>query len=571
MRMKRFLRSLSGVSDVFAALRNSFRAAAPKLTFGYYAESVEHEAGRLGSFVVGEDANQYRSRLIAEIIAADPDTREAYRQIQSAIAALPDAAERAHAPLHEVRYLMTYSITPNGPGLLVDIGSSPIYAVPLTTLKKWTLQPIPVLAFDYEKENLPFPTGSTDGVLICEVIEHFVLDPLHCLIEINRILKDDGFIVLTTPNAASWYAVHQALLQRHSSRWPVYAWNRPNSVNHIHAREYVASEVRALLDAAGFGDIELTTRDYGISPPYRPIPGFSCLDRGETIFVRARKKSLPKKRSYPPLYLDDVAFEGFQLDQPRQIGLSASQNIQQREILTTLSLLTPCSVRRFPKVRIGAAHDGGYIMLDDLDGIESCVSLGIGTDVSWDLAMANRGCKIFQYDDSVDQLPTDHSNFTFNKLRVGANDSPGVISIGMITSQVRKRFQSSILKIDIEGSEWEVLDATSSQDLGCFSQIVCEFHSMLNLLDSSWAARARRIFEKLCATHFSIHVHGNNYAGFIVAHGIPIPTVLEVTFVSRARYQQKECEQLYPTSLDQPNDPSGPDLFLGNFRFFERR
>jgi hypothetical protein len=102
--------------------------------------------------------------------------------------------------------------------------------------------------------------------------------------------------------------VYQALQQRHPSRWPVYAWNAPNSAHHIHAREYLAPEVKLLLEAGGFGDIALTTRDYGIAPPYRPIPGFDVNDRGETIFCRARKQGLPKKRSFVPLYLNDTEF-----------------------------------------------------------------------------------------------------------------------------------------------------------------------------------------------------------------------------------------------------------------------
>jgi SAM-dependent methyltransferase len=260
---------------------------------------------------VGEDAASYRARLIREIIAEFPDARAAYGIIREALQALTDPADREHAPLHEVRYLMTYALTPAGPGRLVDIAASPIYEAPLRQIKQWTIDAIPILAFDYEKDRLPFDDSSADGVLLCEVLEHFVLDPLHCLIEINRILKPGGFLVLTTPNTSSWFAVHQALQQRHPSRWPVYAWNVSNSLNHIHAREYVPGEVRQLLGASGFGDLALTTRDYGIAPPYPPIPGFPETDRGETIFCRARKVSPPLKRAVAPLYLSESDFTGF--------------------------------------------------------------------------------------------------------------------------------------------------------------------------------------------------------------------------------------------------------------------
>lgn len=293
------LKELLAIPQQVAALRSESAALRSRL---------EALAEHGNPFLVNEEALSHRQRLITEIIAADASAQQAYKLIQSAISKLPDQVERAHAPLHEVRYLMTYVMTPSGPGTLVDVAASSIYAAPLAELKGWMIKPVPVLALDYEREKLPFPDESIDGVLICEVIEHFVLDPLHCIIEINRILKPNGFVVLTTPNAASWFGIYQALQQRHPSRWPVYAWNAPNSLNHIHAREYLTWEVKLLLEAGGFGDIALTTRDYGISAPYRPIPGFALTDRGETIFCRARKRGLPQKRSFTPLYLHNVAF-----------------------------------------------------------------------------------------------------------------------------------------------------------------------------------------------------------------------------------------------------------------------
>jgi SAM-dependent methyltransferase len=257
----------------------------------------------------GDDAAAHRNRLLAQIMAEGSDCAAAYELILDEIAKLRDPEERAHALHHEVRYLTTYVMTPPGPGNIVDIAASDIYIRPLSALKMWAIQSIPALAINYETDRLPFPDGSADGVLFCEVLEHFVLDPLHCMIEINRILKPGGFVILTTPNAASWFSIYRALYQLHPSRWPVYVWNAPNSRNHIHAREYLTSEVELLLHAAGFGNITTLTRDYGIAPSYRPLAGFGQADRGETIFARAYKEGLPRKRSIKPIYLQDVDFE----------------------------------------------------------------------------------------------------------------------------------------------------------------------------------------------------------------------------------------------------------------------
>jgi SAM-dependent methyltransferase len=220
--------------------------------------------------------------------------------------------EREHARNHLVRYLMTYDMAPRGPGLLLDVAHSPIYTAPLTKLKQWTVEQVPILAIDYEKDRLPFSDGSMDGVLLCEVIEHFVDDPLYCLIEINRILKNKGFLLLSTPNVASWFSLYRLLAHKHPYRWPVYAHGHKNAKNHIHSREYVPNEIRDLIFASGFEVSKLITIDYGICPAYPPLPEADPSERGETIFCLGIKKSLPRKRRYTPLYLSDQDFDKFE-------------------------------------------------------------------------------------------------------------------------------------------------------------------------------------------------------------------------------------------------------------------
>lgn len=255
-----------------------------------------------------DTAAAYQSRLIENILFEDPGSDTALLMIQDAIEQIPDAHQRDHTKHHLVRLLQTFALVPKGPGTLVDVAASPIYAAPLRALKKWQISPIEILAFDYERDPLPFEDGSQDGVMLCEVMEHFIVDPLFCFHEINRILKKGGFFVVTTPNVASWFGVYQALRNMHPNRWPVYAGAGSNEPNHIHAREYMVSEMVTLLEAAGFAIEVITTRDYGIVPEYEPIPGFDVSNRGETIFCRARKIGPPKMRYVRPVYLEDVTY-----------------------------------------------------------------------------------------------------------------------------------------------------------------------------------------------------------------------------------------------------------------------
>ena len=52
-------------------------------------------------------------------------------------------------------------------------------------------------------DKLPIQNGSADLVTALEVIEHLV-NPDNMLREAHRILKNHGYLLLTTPNLASW-------------------------------------------------------------------------------------------------------------------------------------------------------------------------------------------------------------------------------------------------------------------------------------------------------------------------------------------------------------------------------
>jgi len=57
---------------------------------------------------------------------------------------------------------------------------------------------------DADEEDLPFKKETFDLVLLLDVIEH-LFDPDHILDEIRRVLKWGGYVIITTPNLASWY------------------------------------------------------------------------------------------------------------------------------------------------------------------------------------------------------------------------------------------------------------------------------------------------------------------------------------------------------------------------------
>jgi hypothetical protein len=121
--------------------------------------------------------------------------------------------------------------------------------------------------------------------------------------------------------------------------------------------------------------------------------------------------------------------------------------------------------------------------------------------------------------------------------------------------------------MDIEGAEWEALDAAEVGDLGRIAQLLCEFHGFSNALLADWRERSMRVMAKLNSVFQVVHVHGNNWEPLHVIANVPIPEVIEVTYVSRSMYRFAGSTEICPTPLDRPNDESRPDIFLGSMQF----
>lgn len=56
-------------------------------------------------------------------------------------------------------------------------------------------------------------------------------------------------------------------------------------------------------------------------------------------------------------------------------------------------------------IRFGPDTDGGYLIPDDIEGIEACFSPGVSKVSGFELECANRGMKVFLADASVENYP----------------------------------------------------------------------------------------------------------------------------------------------------------------------
>lgn len=114
----------------------------------------------------------------------------------------------------------------------------------------------PYSHFNVEIDSFPYETGSFDCVIFCEILEHLILNPDFTLSEIKRVLRAEGFLILSTPNAARLGNFIKLLKGQN-----IYDGYSSHGIYGRHNREYTFDEVEALLRRHGFETVRSEVRN----------------------------------------------------------------------------------------------------------------------------------------------------------------------------------------------------------------------------------------------------------------------------------------------------------------------
>jgi SAM-dependent methyltransferase len=164
--------------------------------------------------------------------------------------------------------------------------------------------------FNIETEEFPYPNGTFDVVLFCELIEHLAINPVWALAEIHRVLKPDGRLIVTTPNAVSIERLEALVTgwRPHVDRYnPVFGYGAR------HNREFAAWELKLVLEETGFDVETVVVRDLPNPTGWMRVRWallrgllrpFSRLPRGSHIFVRARRRAVFRWRMPDALFAE---------------------------------------------------------------------------------------------------------------------------------------------------------------------------------------------------------------------------------------------------------------------------
>lgn len=237
--------------------------------------------------------------------------------------------------------------------------------------------------------------------------------------------------------------------------------------------------------------------------------------------------------------------------------------------LTDKGMLQSLMHRLFPVspgkqlIRLGPEGDGGYLVPNDLAGIEACFSPGVGDIFGFEKDCAALGMKVFLADGSID-LPAElHDQFRFTKKYVGVTTGNDFMTLDdWVDSSLVSPQTDLMLQIDTEGYEYETFLSVSDSSIRRFRIIVAEFHGLDQLWNQPFFQLSSRAFEKILQTHTCVHIHPNNRCGPLDKSGLTIPPLAEFTFLRNDRISQQSYANTFPHPLDFDNCPDQPHFPL---------
>ena len=238
-----------------------------------------------------------------------------------------------------------------------------------------------------------------------------------------------------------------------------------------------------------------------------------------------------------------------------------------KKLLQSLALLRCLEVPDSEFIRIGPYRDGGYVVYKRLEKIVKVISIGVAEDTAFEEDFLELNPKIFffLFDHTVTPKKILPTNFKFYPLGLARSNESCFVNLDYIANTCIFDGEKALLKIDIEGSEYEALSDSNELVFSKFEQILIELHDLNSETLLSYAFID--LLKKIRLSFHLVHIHGNNNDGYTIVGGAAIPKTLELTFLNK-EFEVKEIvgSAIFPRTLDYPNT-FGDDLNIGAFKF----
>jgi hypothetical protein len=253
------------------------------------------------------------------------------------------------------------------------------------------------------------------------------------------------------------------------------------------------------------------------------------------------------------------------LQQRHPVVQEPAEIVAQRQAL--FDLLRPVALSNCELERFGEANDGGYLMCGNLLGsVQSGYSYGISGYDKWGCDISTKlDVPVHQYDCFNTTQPSCLFGETvFHDECVG--DTTETVE-GRLFDTVEKQFAKNgdrskriVLKMDVEGAEWDSLLSASDAVMGQIDQLAVEFH-WLEDERFRWIQDEKhlRVVQRLKQFFEVAHIHFNNAS--CIGDLAPFPSwAYEVLFVSKRLAKVDPTRRpVMPHARDARNNASLPD------------
>jgi hypothetical protein len=220
--------------------------------------------------------------------------------------------------------------------------------------------------------------------------------------------------------------------------------------------------------------------------------------------------------------------------------------------------LKNCTFKRF-----GSANDGGYLMCENLiEPIDAAYSYGVGSNDDWGCEMSRRyHVPVHEYDCFDPARPTcNGGTLVFHNECVGNRTGyRGPHFFDTLENQISRNGDSGrhvIIKMDIEGAEWDSLLAAPDELLTSIPQIAMEMHGFDD-------PKIVEVIRKLKQNFYLVNLHFNNWS--CTPKAAPLPA-----WAYQALWVNKRIGVIDPAApipapmspLNAPDSPTWPDCQL---------